>query len=262
MNRIVIVTGGSSGIGKATAEKFKENGDIVYSLALDEKNEPYYYKCDISIPEEVKKVVTEIGQKEGRIDILINNAGYGISGAIELTPEDQAKKMFEVNTLGAYYMVKYSLPYMVEGSKILNLASTCSLFAVPFRSFYCASKSALSMLSYGLSMELAPSKIQVCAVCPGEVKTNFTKNRVKYFETNERYGDRIANAANHIDSKQDKRMPVEVVANKLFKLSNKKKMKNMVIISKTYKVLYPISRIVPIKWLLAATNKMLGGFKK
>jgi len=262
MNRVVVITGASSGIGKATKEKFEANGDIVYNLALEDLNEKNYYKCDISNSAEVERIINEIGQKEGKINILINNAGYGISGAIELTTDEQAKRIFEVNTLGSFYVMKHAIKFMQSGDKIINIVSACALFPVPFRSFYCASKSALNMLSYGLSMELKPLNIQVCSVCPGEVKTNFTKNRVKNFETNERYGERISNAAHYIDKRQDKRMSPEIVANRIFKQANKKKMKNMIIISKTYHILYPISRIIPIKWLLNSTNKLLGGFKK
>ncbi len=262
MNRIVIVTGGTSGIGKATVELFKKNGDKVYVLARTSEDVENMYVCDVSVEENVKDTIETIGKSEGRIDIIVNSAGYGLSGAVELTPQEEVKKIIDANFFGTLFVNKYALPFMKNGGKIINISSTCALFPLPYRSFYCATKSAVNMLSFGLQMECKQFGVQVCAICPGEVKTNFTKNRIKIFKTNERYENRIENAANYIDSKQDKRMPPEKVANVIFKTCNKSKIKPMIIVGGKYRALYVLSKFLPLSWLLNITEKNFGGHKK
>lgn len=261
MNKVVIITGASSGIGQSTRELFLKNGDIVYNLSLSCEEDEFNFKCDVSNEERVKQIINQIGGKHKHIDTLINCAGYGISGAMELTSEKDFSKIFDVNTKGTFLTIKYCLPYMIANSHIINISSTCALFPVPYRSLYCASKSAVSMISYGFALELKESKIKVCTICPGEVKTNFTKNRVKNFDTNERYAGRIANAAYTIDRKDGKRMPAIKVASKIFKIANSDKVKPMIIIGFKMQLLYFFSKFVPFKVLMFFTDKFMGGHK-
>ncbi|MGN1221706.1 MAG: SDR family NAD(P)-dependent oxidoreductase [Christensenellales bacterium] len=263
MNKIVVITGGTSGIGKEMFDLFKAMGNTVISLAkdVDEPTE-FSLKCDVSNEDMVKECVNSIGAKYGRIDILINCAGYGISGALELISTQQAKQQFDVNMHGAFMVNKYAIKYMQKGGTIVHIASACALFALPFRGLYCASKSALNMYSDCLRLELKPLGINVVSICPGDVKTNFTKNRVKIFDTNERYGNRIANAAYNIDKNQEKRMEPLSVAKKIVKISLKKKPKPMYIIGAKYKLLYFTSRVFPKSAILYFTDKMFGGKKR
>ena len=261
--RNVVITGGTSGIGKACAEYFASKGDNVIILARKnpEKLENFY-ACDVTNEEQVMKVFNEIGAKYTQIDVLINNAGYGISGAIELIDDKTTKDLFNVNYFGVVNCYKYALPFMVKGSTIINVSSACALFAVPFRGHYCASKAAVNMLTFSQRMECKPFGVKVTAVCPGEVKTNFTKNRVKNFETNERYGDRIKNAAEGIDKNDDKRMQPIVVAKAIYRSSKKRNPKPYTIVSAKYKVLDFAMRFLPLNLLLHFTGSLLGGKKK
>lgn len=261
--RNVVITGGTSGIGKACLDLFSLKNDNVIILARkNPENLPNFYQCDVSDEDNVRQVFDSIGAKYTHIDVLINNAGHGISGAVELVDEKTSKNMFNVNLFGAINCYKYALPYMVKGSKILNISSVCALFPLPFRGLYCSSKSALNMLSYSQRMECKPFGVNVCAVCPGDVKTNFTKNRVKVFETNERYGERIKNAAEKIDNNEDKRMKPEKIAKAIYKISRKHNPKPYIIIGAKYKVLNFVNRFLPLNWLLNCTSKFYGGFKK
>ena len=236
-------------------------GDKVYILAKEKTNLQNHFECDVSKAEQVEQILQQIGDKEGVIDTVVNCAGFGISGAVELTQNEQAQSIMDVNFMGTFYVCKYALKYMKKGARIVNISSACALYPVPFRTFYCASKAAVQMLSYGLSMELKDAGIQVCAICPGEVKTNFTKNRVKNFETNERYGEKIAIAANNIDKNDGKRMSPSVVANAVIKQLNRKKMKPCVIVSKKYNFLNVVTRFVTTSTLLKFIDKLLGGKK-
>lgn len=263
MNKNIIVTGGTSGIGKEIADMFRAKGDNVFVLAKDVKQEnANFFACDISNEEQVKQAIETIGEKTKNINILINCAGYGISGALELIPSTEAKQEFEVNMIGAFLINKYAIKYMAKGDVIVHISSACSLFALPFRGLYCASKTALSMYSDCLRMELKPLGIKVVDICPGDVKTNFTKNRVKIFETNKRYGDRIANSAHNIDKNQDKRMSPVYVAKKIVKISLKRNPKPRFIIGAKYKLLYFASRIFSKRTMLFITEKMFNGKKK
>ena len=262
MNRIVVITGASSGIGLKTAELFKNKGDKVINISksssdIGDEN----YLADISNEEEVSRVFEEIKRDYGRIDVLINNAGYGMSGVTELLTSSECEQIFKVNYFGTLNCIKKALPIMGNGSKIINLGSAMALFPIPFRAMYGASKAAVVNLSYSLRMELKPLGIDVCVICPGNTKTNFTKNRVKEFATNERYGDRITVATEKIDKNDSKRMLPDCVARAIVKQTYKKRSKPMVIVGGKYKLLYLISKITPKSWLLNVTEKLYNGIK-
>ena len=252
--RNIVITGASSGIGKRLSELF-EKTDTVITLSRSGEGENHY-KCDVSNEDEVRATFDKIKDAYGHIDILINNAGYGLSGAIELLPLSEVKRLFDVNFYGVLNCTQNALPLMKKGGKIINISSACAIFALPYRAMYCASKSAVSSLSFGLNMECKKSGIQVCAICPGDTKTNFSKNRVKINESNERYGDSIVNSATKIGSREDKRMSVDKVAYKIYKLTNKKKLPYQKIIGGKYKVFYIGLRLLPTNWFYGLVNKI------
>lgn len=261
-NRIVIVTGGSMGIGKATCDMFRASGDTVFSLAMeiDEEYPGFSYICDITDEDRIKNVINEIGEKYGRIDVLVNNAGFGINGALELVPSQTFDKVVDVNVKGAYLITKYALPFMGNGSKIINISSVSGVFASPFRSMYCFSKSALLMMSLCQRMELSKSGIDVCAICPGEVKTGFMKKRIRIEQTNERYGKQVERAFAFLDKHDEgKRMPPEKIAKAIYKQAEKKRMKAMKILGFKFKMMYFAIKIFPLGMILRLTNKYMGG---
>ena len=263
MNKIVVITGGTSGIGKEMVQIYQSRGDTVVSLSRNvQEPSQTNIECDISNEQMVERAIEQIAITFGRIDILINNAGYGISGALELIPLQNAKQQFDVNMHGAFLINKYAIKFMPKGSTIIHVASACSLFALPFRGLYCASKAALNMYSDCLRMELKPLGIKVVSICPGDVKTNFTKNRVKIFETNKNYGERIANSAYNIDKNQEKRMSATMVAKKIVKIADKNNPKPMYIIGTKYKLFYFASKIFPKRTILFAIEKLFNGKTK
>lgn len=260
--RIVVITGATSGIGLATKKLFEANGDIVITLARhNPDNIDNFFECDVSNEQIVKECFDNIGKTFKRIDVLICNAGFGVSGATELIDSKDINGIIDCNLLGAIYCYKYALPYIKEGGKIINISSVCAFFPLPYRTLYCASKSALNTFSLGVRMECKPLNIQVCSVCPGDTKTNFTKNRVKIYQTNERYGERIKKATEGIDNNEDKRMPASKVAKVVFKLCNKSKLKPYVIVGFKYKMLNFMMRFLPQSALLFFTEKFFGGHK-
>lgn len=255
--RTVVITGASSGIGKELCSIFEQDGFEVIKIARSLNNpDENEYSCDVSNFEQVLETFKQIAMKHHHIDILVNNAGFGLFGAAEFLPENECHKQFDVNFFGVLNCTKCALPLMTSGGKIINISSACALFSLPFRALYSASKAAVNSLSYGMRNELKNAGIDVVAICPGDVKTEFVQNRVKYFETNLRYGNQIERAADFVDSKNDKRMDKTKVAKKIYKISTKKKCKAMYVIGFKYKVLNFLSRLVPTSWLLWGIHKL------
>jgi len=255
-SRIVIISGGSLGLGKELVELFLANGDTVVSLSRTNPSEfSGHIACDISDSASIKAAVTEIGSKYGKIDILINNAGIGISGVTECLPDDEIVKVMDIDYMGALRLSREVLPFMQKGSKIVNVSSACALFALPYRGVYCSAKAAMNMLGYSMRMELSRYGIPVVTICPGEIKTEFTANRLKFDATNERYGDSPRLSAEAIDKNNDKRMPAKKAAKKIFKIANQKK-GTLYIVGTKYKVFYAAQKCLPTGMFNSIINKI------
>ena len=167
-NKVVIVTGGSSGIGRCTASALKENGCIVYEFSR--RNIPMegvtHLSVDVTDEDAVNAAVQQVIQKETKIDAVINCAGFGISGAVEFTSMEQAKAQFDVNFFGTVTVNKAVLPFLRHQGKghIVNISSVAAVAHIPFQTFYSASKAAVSSYSYALANEVKPYGIHVTVV--------------------------------------------------------------------------------------------------
>ncbi|MCL2847937.1 MAG: SDR family NAD(P)-dependent oxidoreductase [Firmicutes bacterium] len=254
--KIVVITGASSGIGKEVFDMFVADGAIAVSLSLDNQfNQENFIQCDVANLESVESAGRELKERFGRVDILINNAGIGISGATEMLPDAMIERVMDIDYLGALRVSRVCLPLMDKNAKIVNISSACALFPLPYRGVYCSAKSAMSMLSYSMRMELSRFGIKVITICPGEIKTDFTKNRLKFSETNEKYGDSPRLSAESIDSKNDHRMPAIVASKKIFKIASKKT-GTLYIIGGKYKMFYYAQKMLPTCMFNAIINKI------
>ncbi|MBR4270623.1 MAG: SDR family NAD(P)-dependent oxidoreductase [Clostridia bacterium] len=255
MNRVIIITGVTSGIGAKLKELFLADGDIVIGLARSVEDSEFNYSLDVSNHEDVKNTFEKIGQKYPKVDMLINSAGFGQFGAVELLTETEIKKQFDVNVFGLIWCNQSVLPLMNRGSKIINISSASAFFALPFRSLYSASKAAVNQISFGLYMELKDAGIQVTSICPGDIKTNFNKNRQANLTTNSRYSDRIEKSFTHIQERAEKRMSNDYASKCIYNICNKKKLKPLYIVGKSYKFLNFCDHIFSKKAILDVTNK-------
>ena len=253
MKKNVIITGGSSGIGLGLKKYFESQGDRVFDISKSNGE----YVCDVKNFEDMKKVFEDISKKIEHLDILINCAGYGVSGLIELVPNEVSHDIFDVNVFGTLNACKLALPLMKNEGKIINISSVLALFPVPYRGYYCASKAAVASLSDSLRMELSGTKIQVCTLYPGDIKTNFSKNRVKNYDTNERYGDALKKTTEYVDSRENKRMSIDFAVKKMIKEIERKKLKPMKIISRKYSFVYFLSKFFPKSAVVKATQKIV-----
>jgi len=248
----IIITGASSGIGLALKNHYLNEGHNVVGISRTNDD----YSCDVSNFDAMQKVFEDIKKKFDKVDILISCAGFGIYGAIELIDNQKVQQEYDVNVMGTINAIQCALPFMSENGKIINISSICALFPIPFRSYYCSSKAAISMLSDCLRIELSKTKIQSTAICPGEIKTNFTKNRVNTFDTNEKYGSAPEKSIEKISLREDKRMPIEKAIKIFTKIIDKKKLKPQYLMGAKNKFLYQAQKFLPRTLMLKILKKI------
>lgn len=193
MNQVILLTGGSSGIGAATAILLAQEGNHVYagsrSGRLPEDLKPESLAAcrgfvraialDVNDASSLQSAVENICREEGRLDVLVCNAGNGIAGAIEQTNEEEAKYQFETCFFGAVKSIQACLPtFRAQGhGKIITVTSVAAVIPLPYQAFYSAVKAALLSLTQSLQLELKPFHIQCCSILPGDTKTGFTAAR-------------------------------------------------------------------------------------
>jgi NAD(P)-dependent dehydrogenase (short-subunit alcohol dehydrogenase family) len=182
MQKVVLITGASAGIGKATALELLRAGHIVYGAARRVPNMDdlraaggHVLALDVRRPEDLERVVSTIIQEQGRIDVLVNNAGAVLHGAAEDIPLDLARDQFEVNVFAPARLAQLVLPSMrKQGSgTIVNVSSIGGEIALPLGCWYYATKHALEAYSDSLRMEVEPFGIDVVVIQPGIIKTDF-----------------------------------------------------------------------------------------
>lgn len=179
----IIITGSSSGIGKATAKYFAEQGwKVAATMRTPEKETELteidnvsLYQLDVSDTTSIAKAAQQIINDFGTVDVLLNNAGYGSYGILEVTPEEKIRRQFDVNVIGLLLVTQAFLPHMRENGAgmIVNVSSMGGKITLPLGTLYHGSKFAVEGLSESLSYELATVGIKVKIVEPGGVKTNF-----------------------------------------------------------------------------------------
>jgi short-subunit dehydrogenase len=227
MKKVVLITGGSSGIGKAVGEFLTKKGFIVYGTSRNaEKINEHPFKLvslDVNDTETISTAVNEVISKEGQLDILINNAGMGITGPIEETPTEEMRNVFNTNFFGAIDVMKAVLPQMREQKKglIINVTSIAGYMGLPFRGIYSATKGALEIATEAIRMEVKSFGIKVTNIAPGDFATNIASGRyhTPVFENSpykETYQSNLDLMDAHVDSGSD---PIEM-AKEIYKIIN------------------------------------------
>lgn len=207
---VVLVTGASSGIGYVIAEHLSHKGHAVYGTSRSIQSENYSFtalKMDVTDKESVQKAVESILQIQGRIDVVINNAGIGIAGAMEHIAEEDIRQVLNTNVIGVFNVCKAVIPTMrsQQSGKIINISSIGSEMGLPYRAPYSASKAAVDRLTEAMRVELKHFGIQLCSIQPGGVATDIDKNRLKtpmpsnspYSESFQRAMEVISNSVNN-----------------------------------------------------------------
>ncbi len=227
--QVIIITGASSGFGKATAEILSAKGHIVYGLCRREMQDSdiRYRQCDVRNREQIATVVAEIVKEQGRVDVLINNAGMGIGGALELATDEEIDLQMGTNFMGCVNMCQAVLPYMRKArrGKIINLSSIGGVMGLPYQGFYSASKFAIEGFTEALAAEVTGFGIRVCMVEPGDFATGFTGSRKNSQATmnDPDYGPIFKRSLAIIEKEENGGLKPEVLARHIVKLVEKKK---------------------------------------
>jgi len=222
MSKVVLITGGSSGIGKSVGEYLTNKGFKVYGTSRNPDNYPNskfpIIALDVTKPETIATCVSEVLKHESKIDVLINNAGAGITGPIEEIPDEEIKRNFETNLFGPINVVKAVLPSMRQQNSglIINVTSIAGYMGLPYRGIYSASKGALELITEAFSMELKGFNINMTNVAPGDFATNIASGRyhapvLENSPYKAPYGNTLKMMDEHVDEGNDPKQMAEAI---------------------------------------------------
>ena len=246
--KVVIITGASSGIGLASAKLFLEKGYTVYGVALHPYNDDAFkcYQANVNDEVRMEEVIQEVFEKEGRIDVFVNNAGFGLCGEIVDAKPKDIQNMFSTNLTSV--AVNISLVGRImkaqKFGKIINTSSLSAVFPLPYQSCYSASKAGIEVLSRTTRGELKPYNVYVSAVMPGDVKTGFTDARVKSNSQDEK----VEKSMSKFEKYERNGMGPEKVAKTIYKLAKSRKPKPRVSVG-SLKLLIFLQKILPVRAL-------------
>ena len=238
--RTALVTGGSSGIGRCTAAALSKVGYVPV--------EGVKHMCvDVTDEASVQEAVGQILLERGSIEILVNCAGFGISGAVEFTESEQAKAQFNVNFFGTVNVSRAVLPSMrrQHSGHIVNISSVAAVAHIPFQAFYSASKAAVSSYSCALDNEVSPYGVRVTAVELGDIHTGFTQARQKTVLGDDEYGGRISHSVSQMEKDELNGMSPEVIGTYIARIAQKKNCAPICVAGVKYKILRLLCKILP-----------------
>ncbi|HVG90792.1 MAG TPA: SDR family oxidoreductase, partial [Alphaproteobacteria bacterium] len=180
--KVVLITGASTGIGRVCSEHLAGRGMTVYGASRSVPSGVQFQtlRMDVTNDASVSDGIKQIHDQQGRLDVVINCAGYGIAGAVEETSPQEAMGQLDTNFFGTHRVCRAVLPIMRQQKDgvIINISSLAGLLAVPFQAFYSASKFAMEGMTEALRMEVRPFGIRVALIEPGDFKSDFPANRV------------------------------------------------------------------------------------
>ena len=263
-NKVIVITGGAGGIGSAQAKLLARNGAEVWILDLVQEKidqlveelkrqggKAHGAVADVTSEEEWKTIVERIVSESGRLDVVVNNAGFGISGAIEFTKTEDAKRLFDADFFGMVNVNRAVIPHMRQAGagRIVNLSSVAAAAPIPFQAYYSAAKAAVNSYTMALANELRPYGVTVCAVQPGDIHTGFTAAREKTIDGDDVYGGRISRSVARMEHDEQTGMDPAKAGAFIAKVAMKQRVKPIYTIRFDYQFLALLTRILPYRFL-------------
>ena len=247
MGKIIVITGASAGIGLSLAKMLDNGENKIYAASrkgetgfVGKNIEPV--SLDVNNEQSLNAFAAKIADENGRVDVLVCNAGNGIGGSVEDMKMDEIRYQMETNFFGAVNTIKAFLPLMRRQNfgKIIVTGSVAGVVPIPFQSVYSASKAAVMTFTDALSLELKPYNIQCCCILPGDTKTNFTAARkiaANAENTASPYLEKFKNSIAKMEKDEQNGAPPEKVAQQIVNQINKKTMKKRVVPGLDYKLI-------------------------
>jgi len=262
VKKVVLISGVSSGFGQRMAIRMVERGHVVYGTVrkpcvVDDRVR--VLTMDLMDKKSVVDAVSAVINQEGRIDVLINNAGTHLGGPIEEAPVELFSRQLETNVNGLVYVLQAALPHLRQqgGGTIINFSSLGGLMGLPFQSFYSASKFAIEGLSEALRMEVRAFNIKVIVINPGDFHTSNTANRTNVTVPGGPYEAQFKLSQANYERDETHGWDPDVLAHKLVKVIECNHPRNRYIIaSPVQKLGLLLKRILPISLF----SKLLGSF--
>ena len=257
MKKVILVTGISSGFGKQTARLLSEKGHIVYGTVRRKTVSDIpvkYLTMDLTDIDSIKTAVSEVLEKEGRIDLLINNAGMHTGGPVETSPLEHIKLQMDTNFLGMVHLIREVLPIMRQqgGGTIINFSSVMGLIGLPFQAFYAAGKFAIEGFSEALRMEVKKFNIKVVVINPGDFHTNNSASRRNFLAPtviNDPYREQCEKTLAIIEKDETNGWEPVVLARKIIKIiESRNPGQRYIIASFEQKLAVVLKYILPGKW--------------
>ena len=262
--KVVLVTGASSGIGRATAIRFARSGHIVYGTSRNAVLLPSempdgitMLQMDVRSEDSVAQAVARIHDAHGRIDILIANAGTGTAGAVEDMSLEQAQSQFETNYFGTLRTIRAILPLMRarQTGCIVGVSSVAALLPIPFQAGYSATKAAMEATLTALRGEVRPYGLRVTLVEPGDTRTGFTDARAKADSTtaNSPYQVRFSRSLARMERDERNGASPEKVAQVVFRVATQRNPPVRMAVGLDYRFLLFLRRLLPdrlVQWFL------------
>ncbi len=262
---IVFITGVSSGFGLETARLLAQEGHTVYGTVRREVEplpQVHYLHVDVRDRDAVMNAVAQVIEKEGRIDVLVNNAGMGIGGPLEFATEEEIRLQMDTNFMGLVHCVDAVLPHMRRqgGGKIIALSSIGGLMGLPFQGFYSASKFAIEGYCEALRLETQQQGVKVVVLRPGDFATGFTGSRKKVADEAALQAYPLyREAIEKVEHDENGGLKPVVLAKKISRIINMQHPRNgYVVASFEQKLSVWIKRILPAKWF----DRILGSYYK
>jgi len=256
--KVAIVTGGSSGIGRETARALAAAGCRVYTVSRREHAEKglIHLRADVTDEAAARETVETIVREAGGVDILVNCAGFGISGAVEFTELADAKRQFDVNFFGMVNMNRAALPRMRQAGhgRIVNVSSVAAVAAIPFQTYYSASKAAINAYTCALANEVRPYGVSVTAVMPGDIRTGFTDARAKSAAGDAEYGGRIGRSVAKMEADERGGMSAAAAGAYVARIALRRSVKPLYAIGFAYKAVCFLCNALPCR----LRNRLIG----
>ncbi len=251
--KVAVITGASGGIGYAMAKQLSQEGVRVYDLSLTvEKHEEIFkaYAVDVNNTAEIEKILEEIYAENGHIDIFVNNAGFGIAGAIEDAKPESIYKLVNTNLSAVIALSGVAIRFLKKsgGGRIINTCSVGGVLPLPFQATYSATKAGIEIFGRALANEVKPFNIKVTSILPGDTKTGFTQNRIiENGNANENYRKNVEKSIKKVEKDEQTGKGPERIGKAVVKILKKKNPPLRKTIGFWYKCAVLLSRIFPTK---------------